>query len=264
MNSINFKTKKSLGQHFLVDKSVIDAIIVAAGDLSEKLVIEIGPGNLALTKELVKKAKKVISIEIDERLIDNLSNLAKENQNFHYIIGDALTINPNIFTNEKKVLIANLPYNIGTQIYLNYLLLGDQFDFFILMFQLEVAKRIIAYPKQANYGRLSIISDLLAKREFLFEVTKHSFSPPPKVTSAVIKITPFKLPRIQTNISTLENLTKLAFQTRRKILKNSIKSLNIDFDHIHINPQKRAEELSTEDFCKIANYLDNKTIILEK
>ncbi len=253
----NFKHNKNLGQHFLVNDEVINLIILSAGDLSSKTVIEIGPGNFALTKHLISRAKKVVAIEIDKRLEKNLINLKNQYSNFDYILEDALKVNPNTIKGENKVLISNLPYNVGTQIYLNYLNNNSNFEYFLLMFQLEVAKRIVAKEKDNNYGRLSIISDLLAKREFLFEVDQKSFSPPPKVKSAVIKIQTFEHPRINVDLKKLENITKLAFQGKRKTIKNSLSQLNINFEELNINPKKRAEELTTEEFCNITNYTNN-------
>ncbi|MCL2566927.1 MAG: 16S rRNA (adenine(1518)-N(6)/adenine(1519)-N(6))-dimethyltransferase RsmA [Alphaproteobacteria bacterium] len=251
----NFKHNKDFGQHFLIDENIINLIMLSAGDLTNKTVIEIGPGNFAITKPLLQKAKKVIAIEIDKRLEPNLISLTKLHNNFEYIIGDALHINSNLLADDNKVLISNLPYNVGTQIYLNYLLNAVDFEYFLLMFQLEVAKRITAITGDSHFGRLSLISDLLAKREFLFTVAPSSFNPPPQVNSAVIKISPFKNPRINVDIKNLEKITNLAFNGRRKTIKNSLGELNLDFTELNINPQKRPQELSLEDFCKIANTL---------
>lgn len=252
-NTNTFKHNKNLGQHFLVDNEVIDLILLAAGDLSNKTVIEIGVGDFALTKHLISRAKKVVAIEIDTRIEKGLSKLKTEHNNFDYIIGDALKVNPNDIEGENKVLISNLPYNVGTQIYLNYLHMQDSFEYLLLMFQLEVAKRITANVGDNNYGRLSIVSDLLAKREFLFEVDQKSFNPPPKVKSAVIKVKPFKKPRLDVDLVKLEKVTNLAFQGKRKTIRNSLSQLNIDFENLGINPKKRAEELFLEEFCKITN-----------
>jgi 16S rRNA (adenine1518-N6/adenine1519-N6)-dimethyltransferase len=256
----NFKHNKNLGQHFLIDEEVINLILLSAGDISNKTVIEIGVGNFALTKHLISKAKKVFAIEIDNRIEKGLQELKNNHNNFDYLIGDALKINPLEIEGENKVLISNLPYNVGTQIYLNYLHLQNKFEYLLLMFQLEVAKRITANVGDNNYGRLSIVSDLLAKREFLFEVDQKSFRPAPKVKSAVIKIYPFAKPRINVDLKKLEKVTNLGFSLRRKTIRNSLLQLNINFDALDINPQKRAEELYLEDFCKIANTLFRSNI----
>ncbi|MDR2008744.1 MAG: 16S rRNA (adenine(1518)-N(6)/adenine(1519)-N(6))-dimethyltransferase RsmA [Alphaproteobacteria bacterium] len=251
----NFKHNKDFGQHFLIDEEIINLIVLSAGDLSNKTVIEIGPGNFAITKPLLQKAKKVIAIEIDKRLEPNLISLKNQHTNFDYIMGDALHLDANALEGDNKVLISNLPYNVGTQIYLNYLMQAKNFEYFLLMFQLEVAKRITANTDDSHFGRLSLISDLLAKREFLFEVLPSSFNPPPKVKSAVIKISPFANPRINVDIKNLEKITNMAFNGRRKTIKNSLEELNLNFAELDINPKKRPQELSLEEFCRIANYL---------
>ncbi|MDR0485009.1 MAG: 16S rRNA (adenine(1518)-N(6)/adenine(1519)-N(6))-dimethyltransferase RsmA [Alphaproteobacteria bacterium] len=248
-----FKHNKDFGQHFLIDNEIINLIMLSAGDLTNKTVIEIGPGNFAITKPLLVKAKKVIAIEIDKRIEPNLVALKKQHDNFDYIMGDALHINPNLITGENKVLISNLPYNVGTQIYLNYLQQSKDFEYFLLMFQLEVAKRITANVGDSHFGRLSLISDLLSKREFLFEVAPTSFNPPPQVVSAVIKVSPLSKPRIEVDINNLEKITNMAFSGKRKTIKNSLGKLNLDFEALNINPQKRPQELSLEEFCKISN-----------
>ncbi len=254
-----FNKKKSLGQHFLTSNSDINNIIKSCGDLSSKNVLEIGPGNGALTNELIKNAKSLFCIEKDNRLKMMLNILKSNYSNFNYEITDALTFNPSILQPSPHILVSNLPYNVGTQIFLNYLFFSinqpNTFEFFILMFQKEVALRIASKPTDSNYGRLSIIAYLFADIEILFDVDKLSFSPPPKVQSSVLKVLPLKKPRYEVNIKKLVKLTNLAFLSRRKTLKNNLKSLNIDYEKLHINPQKRPQDLSCEDFCKIANQL---------
>lgn len=247
-----FYTKKSLGQHFLTDEFVVHKII-AASNLANKTVIEIGPGNLALTKHLVKEAKYVFAIEKDERLTPKLESLKSQHHNFNYTIADSLTYKDNI--SGSKVLISNLPYNIGTQIFLNYLLKAQQnnFEYFILMFQKEVALRITATVGSKSYGRLSIISQLLSVTEILFDVDKSSFKPAPKVQSSVIKVTPLKNPKYAVDLHKLSLVTNFAFQGKRKTLRNSLKILSINLADLGIDSTKRAEELTLEEFCKIAN-----------
>ena len=253
----SFNTKKSLGQHFLTSTNDINAIINCCGDLTHKNVLEIGPGNGALTNQLVKRSKFLFCIEKDERLKIMMDILKSQNHNFNYILADALTFNLLTLENSPNILISNLPYNIGTQIFLNYLFFcinqKHNFEFFILMFQKEVALRIASKPSDSNYGRLSIISYLFADIQILFDVDKLAFSPPPKVQSCVIKVSPLKKPRYDVNIKILEKLTNLAFLSRRKTLKNNLKSLNIDYVSLNIDPQKRPQDISCEEFCKIAN-----------
>ncbi len=256
----SLKTKKSLGQHFLVDESVINNIIFNCDDLANSSVLEIGPGDCALTTHLIANAKKVFALEKDERLTTTLTILKANNNNFDFKITDALIENPYSFfeTSQHNILVSNLPYNVGTKIFLNYLFNNIKkeyikFDFFILMFQKEVAKRIVALPKDNNYGRLSIITQLLADTSYLFDVDQNSFSPPPKVKSGVIKVTPLEKPRYNVDICTLEAITQHAFNTRRKTIKNALKKYNFNFEALNIDPKKRPEELSLEEYCILAN-----------
>ncbi|UQY80838.1 Ribosomal RNA small subunit methyltransferase A [Candidatus Hepatincola sp. Av] len=256
MNNM-FYTKKSLGQHFLINEFVIHKIIAAAGNLTNKTVIEIGPGNLALTQQLVKQAKCVFAIEKDKRLTAKLEDFKAKYSNFNYAIADSLTYEDNL--SGTKVLISNLPYNIGTQIFLNYLFKAKQsnFEYFILMFQKEVALRITATVGSKSYGRLSIIAQLLSVTELLFDVDKNNFSPAPKVQSSVIKVTPLITPKFEVDIDKLSYVTNLAFQGKRKTLRNSLKKLNINLADLGIDSNKRAEELFLEEFCKIANSIQS-------
>ncbi|MFL1780441.1 16S rRNA (adenine(1518)-N(6)/adenine(1519)-N(6))-dimethyltransferase RsmA [Candidatus Hepatincolaceae symbiont of Richtersius coronifer] len=251
--------KKALGQHFLIDSFIINQIILAAGDLSNKNVIEIGPGKGILTKELVLKAKTVFAIEKDERFASLLQDLKDQHNNFDFILTDALKINCLETATHPSVLISNLPYNVGTQIFLNCLMAShnspNKFDCFVLMFQKEVAKRIVAKENDDHYGRLSIFSQLLADVELIFEVAETCFNPPPKVKSAVILVKPLAEMRFAVNIKNLERLTQLAFSGRRKTIRNSLKSLNLDFAALKIDSNKRAEELSLLECCNMANQL---------
>ena len=256
---MKFQHNKALGQHFLTDDDIINNIIANSHNLANYNVLEIGPGNGALTIKLLEKSKSVLSIEKDVRLKTNLLLLKEQHANFNFILGDALNLNPLEHIGSPRVLIANLPYNVGTQIFLNYLheakaLVGN-FDYFILMLQKEVAQRIVANAGDNHYGRLSIISNLLADCELLFYVPKESFDPAPKVESAGIKITPLKQPRYKVDIGKLEKITSSAFSGRRKTIRNSLKMYNVDFETLAINSGKRAEEIAVADFCKISNSL---------
>jgi 16S rRNA (adenine1518-N6/adenine1519-N6)-dimethyltransferase len=255
-----FNTKKSLGQHFLVDIPTIDQII-RLSNINGKDIVEIGPGNGSLTTELVKHAKTIVAIEKDVELVPFLNNLKLKYTNFDYIVEDALKLNPIDLKNQPSILISNLPYNVGTEIYLKYLHFNfdnnkKQFEYLILMFQLEVAKRIVANVGDRNYGRLSIISKLLANCEILLDVDKNCFNPAPKVQSAVIKVSLLDKPRYDVNLKKLQLVTAMAFNGRRKTIKNSLQQLNLNLEEIGINFNKRAEELTLEEFCLIANNID--------
>ena len=255
----NFYTKKHLGQHFLINKQIIDDIIHNCPNIQDYTVIEVGPGDLALTNELVLKAKQVFAIEKDETLSAKLEAFKNKHSNFDYKIADAMDIRNIPQITGKKILVSNLPYNVGTQIYLNYLFYAFEnqgaFDYFVLMFQKEVALRICAEPRDNNYGRLSIISNLLADVEFLFDVDKDNFNPPPKIMSSVIRVFVNKEKRYNIDIKKLESLTNIAFSGRRKTIKNSLKSLNINWDSLSIDSNKRAEELSLQDYSMILSHI---------
>ena len=254
-----FKHNKNFGQHFLNDSVVLDKILLHS-DINNKSVVEIGPGNGVLTRELLKKANNVLSIEIDSRLKNVLEKIKIENKNFDYIIGDILKLDitsHNIINKlpKERILVANLPYNIGTQIILNFLYLKNFFSYMIVMLQKEVAERIVAQPNTKNYGRLSIIAQYLSQVSIEFEVNKTSFSPPPKVQSAVLSIVPYDQPLFNINIDILERVTQKAFFNKRKIIKNSLKDFNLDFTQLKISENLRAENLTLKQYADIVNFL---------
>lgn len=260
-----FETKKSLGQHFLIDDRIINLIINSCGALHNYNILEIGPGNCALTNILIQKAQHLFCIEKDHRLDPMLNIMKTQNKHFDYIIDDAMSFNMDTMLIKPDILISNLPYNVGTQIYLNYLvdsLINHNLQYFVLMFQKEVAYRIMAKPSTSNYGRLSIISHVLADVELITEVPNHCFSPPPKVDSAVIKITPLHKTRYDVDINILEKLTNMAFLAKRKTIRNNLKHLNINLKDLSINPQLRPQDISVEQYCRLAKYIQNNQLFL--
>lgn len=255
-----FNHNKNLGQHFLNNPAIINSIIDYANPQNCS-VLEIGPGLGVLTKELVKTAHNVVAIELDKRLENTLKQIKQTNSNFNYIIGNALHLQPNTLPisnllTHKKIVVANLPYNVGTQIFLNYLHLHTYFNYMVLMLQLEVALRIVATVGSKNYGRLSIISNTLANCQLLFNVDKQNFTPPPAVQSAVIKVQPYCASQIKVNLQTLKKVTNLAFSGKRKTVKNSLGTLNLDFTGLNIDSSLRAENLTLQNYWDICNYLD--------
>jgi 16S rRNA (adenine1518-N6/adenine1519-N6)-dimethyltransferase len=259
-----FETKKSLGQHFLIDNNVINTIINSCIDINKLNTLEIGPGNCALTNILIQKAKHLFCIEKDERLQPMLNIMKTQHNNFDFIIDDALHFDANNLTILPNILISNLPYNVGTQIYLNYLLNTLQhhnMQYFILMFQKEVAYRIMAKPSSSNYGRLSIISNVLADIELVCLAPSNCFAPAPKVDSAVIKVVPLHKTRYNVDINILEKLTNIAFLAKRKTIRNNLKNLDINLENLNINPQLRPQDISVEDYCKMANYAKENNLL---
>ncbi|AIL13528.1 16S rRNA methyltransferase [Candidatus Paracaedimonas acanthamoebae] len=253
-----FQAKKTLGQNFLFDLNLTQKIAQIAGLTAEDTAIEIGPGPGGLTRALLKtNAHKVFAIEIDPRAINVLEELKQiENQRLVIIQGDALSINVAEITSAPRKIIANLPYNIATPLLLMWLKQADLFKSMTLMFQKEVAERIVAQPKSKNYGRLSVMCQAQAVCKRMFDLPPSAFTPPPKVTSSVVHFVP-RTPTIPPKFyQALEIVTKFAFGQRRKMLRSSLKGLNIDINALlekaQIDSSQRAEELSLQNFLKLA------------
>jgi len=260
--------KKSLGQNFILDKNFTDKIAKSAGDLSNYEVLEIGPGPGGLTRSILDAGvKKLFVIEKDQRCILALKELQEfYGSRLEIIEGDALEIDETkIFSdNSKFKIIANLPYNIGTVLIFKWLKILPKIASLNLMLQKEVVQRICAKIEDKNYGRLAIMLNLLCDTKMLFEVNKMVFSPPPKITSAIVQIIPNdeKIAKYfdKNNLRKFEIVVQQAFNQRRKMLKSSLKGafINRDLTEIlrvcNIDGTKRAEELSIEEFWKISQF----------
>ncbi|MBI3420411.1 MAG: 16S rRNA (adenine(1518)-N(6)/adenine(1519)-N(6))-dimethyltransferase RsmA [Proteobacteria bacterium] len=249
--------RKSLGQHFLLDLNLTRKIAREVGDLSGKIVIEIGPGPGGLTRALLEtEAKAVLAIEKDSRCLEALQMLVDSDKRLRVIEADAMQTDPVELTPKPRVVVANLPYNIGTALLVAWLQRAQEYDQFILMFQKEVAKRIAAKPRTPAYGRLSVLCQYCCDCEILFTVPARAFVPPPKVDSAVIRLVP-KKGKFPVKISELERVTAQAFGQRRKMLRGIFKGHLTDeaFAKIGIKPQARAEELAVEDFIRLTKDL---------
>lgn len=246
--------KKSLGQNFILDKNFTDKIARAAGDLSGSTVIEIGPGPGSLTRSILDAGvKKLIVVEKDERCLD----LLKEFQDFYgdrieIVNGDALTFE---LPDRPSKIIANLPYNIGTTLLFKWLKNTSQIESLHLMLQKEVVQRIVAKPGENHYGRLAVMVNFLCKTRMVFEVGSKVFTPPPKVTSAIVEIIPREKPLGDVDFAVLEKVVAAAFNQRRKMLKSSLKAIFKNpeeiLNEIGIRPDLRPEELTIEEFCRI-------------
>ncbi len=247
--------RKSLGQHFLLDLNLCARITRTAGDLKGVNVIEIGPGPGGLTRALLDAgAKKIVAVERDGRCVKALGELADAYPGRLDIIeADALEIDVTALAPEPRRIVANLPYNVATPLLLGWLRQIGSFEGLTLMFQKEVAERLAAVPRTKSYGRLSVITQWLAEVRFEFNVSKEAFTPPPKVASSVVSLIPRAEPLAPADWETLEKVTAQAFGQRRKMLRSSLKSLNLDFGALGIEPTARAEELSVEQFCAIAS-----------
>ena len=250
---------KSLGQNFLFDLNLTQKIARAAGSLDDHLVIEIGPGPGGLTRALLATgAQKVIAVERDPRCLPALAEIAD-----HYpgrlevIEGDALKTNlSDLASGRPTRIVANLPYNVGTQLLIDWLTHDVEnpfWDSMTLMFQKEVGQRIVAKPGSNHYGRLGVLAGWIADAEILFDIPPQAFNPPPKVTSSVVHLTPLAT-RIPCRLDDLERITHAAFGQRRKMLRQSLKPLGGEalLEAAGIDPTRRAETLSIEEFCELA------------
>jgi len=257
----DLSTKKKFGQNFLVDELLLDKIVSVAGNITNTNVMEIGPGPGGLTFSILKQnPKKLVSIEIDKDCFNLLKIEFESYKNFEVINEDALKIDEHqYFHNEKINVIANLPYNVGTALLIKWLDNLFLFNSFTLLLQKEVVDRIIATPCNKNYGRLSVIVQALCDAKKAFDIKPTSFIPAPKVISSVIHIIPKK--NIENiNITKLSNITLALFNQRRKIIKNPLQNLiknqKLSSDVLKfVDLNKRAEELTVDEFIKIHNYI---------
>ncbi|CCF18859.1 Dimethyladenosine transferase (S-adenosylmethionine-6-N', N'-adenosyl(rRNA) dimethyltransferase) (16S rRNA dimethylase) (High level kasugamycin resistance protein ksgA) (Kasugamycin dimethyltransferase) [Pseudorhizobium banfieldiae] len=254
--------KKALGQNFLLDLNLTQKIARSAGPLEDATVIEVGPGPGGLTRAILSLgARKLIAIERDSRCLPALAEIAE-----HYpgrlevIEGDALKVDFDALAADGPIkIIANLPYNVGTQLLLNWLLPRSWppfWDSLTLMFQKEVGLRIVARENDDHYGRLGVLAGWRTEARMVFDVPPQAFTPPPKVTSSVVHLTPRQAP-LPCDVKKLETVTQAAFGQRRKMLRQSLKALGGEalLSKAGIDPVRRAETLSVEEFVTLANAL---------
>ncbi|WP_332066109.1 16S rRNA (adenine(1518)-N(6)/adenine(1519)-N(6))-dimethyltransferase RsmA [Bartonella sp. CB189] len=263
INIYGLRANKSLGQNFLFDLNLTSKIAQQAGNIEGKPVIEVGPGPGGLTRALLAKGAIVTAIERDERCLPALSDIEK-----HYptklkiICDDALKQDfSQLFKTypEKPHIIANLPYNIGTQLLLNWLLVEPWPPFYesmTLMFQREVANRIIATPRSPHYGRLGVLAGWRTIAKIAFDIPPQAFIPSPKVTSSVVHIIPRTQP-LSCSTQKLSFITKIAFGQRRKMLRQNLKTIGGEklLEKAGIDGKRRAETLSISEFVTLANLL---------
>jgi len=255
--------RRSLGQHFLFDLNLTRRITNIPGSLSGKTIIEIGSGPGGLTRSILEtNAKLVVAVERDQRCINALNELQSFYPNRLLVVeADALSLDITKFNknNDRSAIIANLPYNIAIELLIRWLKKRKKLSSMTLMFQKEVADRLIAVPGTPSYGRTSVITQWLCHVEIALTIPARAFIPPPKVNSAVVHLVPRNYPLAAANFNLLEKITKAAFGQRRKMLRSSLKSVVSEPDSLlelsGISPQARAETISVEKFCKIAtNY----------
>jgi 16S rRNA (adenine1518-N6/adenine1519-N6)-dimethyltransferase len=257
----DLRAKKSLGQNFLLDLNLTARIARAAEPLENVTTVEIGPGPGGLTRALLALgARRVVAIERDERALAALAEISA-----HYpgrldvVSGDALETDiPALLGPERARIVANLPYNIATALLVKWLATEPWppwYDSMILMFQREVAERIVARVGDKAYGRLAVLAGWRTEAKVLFDVAPSAFVPPPKVTSSVVRLTPRPVP-LACDAAILQRVTEAAFGQRRKMLRQSLKSLGVNamalLEAAGIEPTARAEEISVEGFVDLA------------
>tara|TARA_A100001015_G_scaffold141429_1_gene156950 strand:+ start:7324 stop:8175 length:852 start_codon:yes stop_codon:yes gene_type:complete len=261
----DLRASKVLGQNFILDLNLTRRIARTAaqsGSSPLNRVIEIGPGPGGLTRALLMEgAEHVTVIEADERFRPALEDISQAYPDkLSVVMGDALKIDPNEIIKDGYKIVANLPYNIATPLLIKWLSQSPiRWDSLTLMFQKEVAQRICAQPGEDAYGRLAVMSNWLAETSIEFDVPANVFVPPPKVTSAIVSLIPREQPLAEADLSTLEKVTAAAFGQRRKMLRASLKQITPETETIlvacNIDPTRRAETLTIEEFCALARAL---------
>jgi 16S rRNA (adenine1518-N6/adenine1519-N6)-dimethyltransferase len=251
------RPKKHLGQHFLHDQSIADRIVASLLNKEVRTILEIGPGTGVLTKRLLNlKEKEIWAVDLDKESI----NFLKENLDLPHeriIYGDFLKLNIPALLPQKFIIIGNLPYNISSQIFFRLLAMKDQVPEMVCMIQKEVADRIVSPPGNKTYGILSVLLQAFFDIEYLFTVKPGAFNPPPKVNSAVIRLTRNKTVSLPCDQALFTRVVKQGFQNRRKTLRNALKPLNLP-EHLNQEPilSQRAEQLNVADFVQLTQKIE--------
>ena len=253
--------KKSLGQNFLLDLNLTRKIARAA-EISSKTVYEVGPGPGGLTRALLMEgAARVIAVERDARCLPALAQIAAAYPGrLDVISADAMGVDENDILRPGTAIVANLPYNVGTALLIKWLTVETWPPFWpslTLMFQREVAERIIAKPGGEHYGRLAVLAGWRCKAKILFDVSRQAFVPPPSVTSSIVRLEPLPQPVAQADLKKLETVTAAAFGQRRKMLRQSLKKLGGEalIEKAGIDPTARPEDLTVAQFAALARAL---------
>ena len=261
------RAKKSLGQNFLLDLNLTSKIARYAGNLDQFDILEIGPGPGGLTRSLLHEgARKVVAIEKDNRCIEALEEIqATFPGRLKLLQGDALSTNVSEHLADPVRIIANLPYNIGTELLVRWLTSKTWPSFWqsmTLMFQKEVANRIVASPGSKAYGRLSVMSQWRCDTKIAFNVPATAFTPPPKVESTLVHFEALKEPKFPAEVEVLEFVVSKAFNQRRKMLRGALKGYfqNVEEGLVSIGvlPTKRAEDITVQEYCAMSQILIRK------
>jgi len=263
-----FKHKKRLGQNFLINKDIIKKIADIGIINKDTNIIEIGPGSGSLTEELLKRnPKQIFAIEFDKDLSNYLEKIKNNYQNFNYEISDALTFDEKKIFKKNSIIFGNLPYNISLKLLIKWIYSDPWppfYDQMILMFQKEVAERIVATSNNKKYGRISILTDARLDVKFHFNISKKEFNPMPKVDSSVLSFTPKKDTNFKLkDLNILSDLTKIIFNTKRKMISKTLKKiLNekelkiIDFNNIK---NLRPENLDFSFYYKLVDLIKSRS-----
>ena len=267
ISKYEIRAKKSLGQNFLLDLNLTSKIARYAGNLKQSDVLEIGPGPGGLTRSLLNEgARQVVSIEKDNRCIAALEEIQSLFPGrLRLLQGDALSMNVTQYLTDPIKIIANLPYNIGTELLVRWLNSKNWPSFWqsmTLMFQKEVANRIVARPGSKAYGRLSVMSQWRCNTKIAFNIPATAFTPPPKVESAVVHFEALNEPKFPAEVDKLEFVVSKAFNQRRKMLRGALKGHFINVEEglfsIGVLPTKRAENITVQEYCSMSQILIRK------
>jgi 16S rRNA (adenine1518-N6/adenine1519-N6)-dimethyltransferase len=251
---------KALGQNFILDRQLLARVAAIPGQLEGQLVYEVGPGPGGLTRSLLDAGASVVAVERDRRCIPALAELHEEfGKRLEIIEGDALKIDEPSVAGEDAHVVANLPYNVGTALLLKWLSAEwpPWWRSLTLMFQKEVADRLVASPGSDSYGRLSVAAQWRSRPHIAMTLNRSAFVPPPKVMSAVVHLVPVEQPA-RVNPKVMERLTEAAFGQRRKMLRSSLKQVAGAIDateSLGIDTQRRAETLSVDEWISLARAL---------
>ncbi len=252
---------KALGQNFLFDEQLLARIAAVPGDLEGKAVLEVGPGPGGLTRALLRGGARVTAIEMDQRCLPALAELSDAFPGqLRVIAGDALKLDHSELMGEPFAVLSNLPYNVGTALFVRWLggeIWPPAWTSLTLMFQQEVAQRIVAAPASDAYGRLGVLAQWRATAKLAIKVHRSAFTPPPKVMSAIVHVEPAAMPE-GVSAKMLERVTEAAFGQRRKMMRQSLKGLPgalEALDTLGIDATRRAETLAIAEFVALAKQL---------
>jgi 16S rRNA (adenine1518-N6/adenine1519-N6)-dimethyltransferase len=259
--------RKGLGQHFLVDRNILNKVVKTAQVGKEDIVLDVGPGLGEMTLALAREAKKVIAIEIDSKLVAILEKKMRDHPNVEVVKSDILKVNFDQFLKKEGQpikVVANLPYQISTPLLFRFIESKEVFSTFTLMLQREVAERLAAPPGRKEYGSLSVLTQSFFELSIRFFIKPSAFFPPPKVESAVVQMAWRETPLVETNDEEwFKRVVKACFGYRRKTLANALKhsgftlpeSIEPKMERIGIDPRRRPETLTIQEFAKLASGL---------